>query len=214
MKRTVRALSLALAAVAACSHGSVAPPDAEARLIVTADLSGTAVATVVVEVTASDFPTALLFNLHIVNSVASGTISLPAGSNRTVTMRAYDAGGVETHSGSVTLDVQAGTNPTISMVLTPLTGDVPIQASLGSFSVTVPPPSKDDIHIDETLPLTAVVKDWNGNTITATVAWATADPSIATVDVSGLVTGIGPGSTTIAATYRGAIGTATVTVEP
>jgi len=214
MRRTVRALSLALAAVAACSHGSVAPSDAEARLIVTADLSGTAVATVVVEVTASDFPTALLFNLHIVNSVASGTISLPAGSSRTVTMRAYDAGGVETHNGSVTLDVHGGTNPTISMVLTPLTGDVPIQASLGSFSVTVPPPSKDDIHIDETLPLTAVVKDWNGNTITATVAWATADPSIATVDVSGLVTGIGPGSTTIAATYRGAIGTATVTVEP
>ena len=210
----MRGVSLALAAVvAACAHGAVEPPASDARLIVTADLTGTTVASVVVEVTAPDLPTALLFNIPIVNRVASGTIALRAGSDRTITLRAYDAGGVQTHSGSARVDVHAGTNTSISIVLMPLTGDLPIQVTLGSFSVTVTP-SLNDIKVGATVPLTALVRDWNGNPDTATVAWATADPSIAFVDASGLVTATGAGSTTIAATVRGAIGTATVTVSP
>ena len=181
-------------------------------LLITADLFGSPVGTVVVEVTAPDIPSQL-FNIPIVNHVASGTIALRAGSGRTITMRAYDAGGVETHTGSVTIDVQHGINATVSIMLMPLTGDVPIQATLGSFSVTVMP-SATGVAVGATVPLTAVVKDWNGNPTTATVAWATYDPSIASVDASGLVSGMSAGITTIAATARGATGTATITVGP
>jgi hypothetical protein len=128
-------------------------------------------------------------------------------------MRAYDAGGVETHRGAVTLDVHGGANPTISLVLMPLTGDVPIDVTLGSFSVTVTP-AANSITIEESAQLTAVIKDWHGNPTTGTVAWATSDPAIASVDASGLARGTRTGSTTISATFNGATGTATVTVEP
>ena len=90
---------------------------AEASLFLSADLSGTAIVTVTADVTASDIPTALAFDLPIANSVAAGTITLPAGSNRTIALSAYDAQGVETHSGSVTLSIQPGSNPAISLVL-------------------------------------------------------------------------------------------------
>src|SRR3989475_5482034 len=103
---------------------------AETTLLVRADLSGTTVATMVVEVTAPDIATTLVFNISVTDRVALGIITLPAGSDRTITMRAYDAGGVETHSGAVTVAVQRGANPTIAIMLMPLAGDVPINATL------------------------------------------------------------------------------------
>jgi len=133
---------VSLHVLASCSASSVTRPrgdDGQASLVVTVDVSATSVATVVVEVTAPDITTPLVFNIPIANSVASGTVTIPAGSDRTITIRAFDAGGVQTHSGSVTANVQSGTNPSISIVLTPLTGDVPINATLGSTRVAVTP---------------------------------------------------------------------------
>ena len=213
----MRWISFALAsllAFAACArHGAVDPGGGQATLVVRADLSATTVASVVVEVTAPDFATAMVFNIPIVNRVATGTITLQAGSSRTITMRAFDAGGVQTHRGSVTVNIQPGTNPTISIVLMPLTGDVSINATLGSFTVTVMP-NPNSLRIGGTVQLTALVRDWNGNTATETVAWATYDPSIASVDASGLVSATGAGNTTISATFRGATATTTVSVSP
>jgi uncharacterized protein YjdB len=171
------------------------------------------VATIVVQVTATDIPTALVFNIPIINGVASGTVTVPAGSNRTIMIRGFDAGGVVTHSGSVTLNVQAGTNPAVSIVLTPLTGDVPITATLGQFVVTVSPPSAN-LSIAGTTQLSATIKDTQGNTVNGVVSWATLNPGVATVDASGLVTGTGAGSTTISAVFHGVTGVATVTVGP
>ena len=91
-------------------------------LLITADLFGSPVGTVVVEVTAPDIPTPLAFNIPAVNGVASGTITVPAGANRSIALRAYDAGGVVTDTGSATLNIQPGTNPTISILLTPVAG--------------------------------------------------------------------------------------------
>src|SRR5436309_12967927 len=134
---------LPLWALAACSTGDVTrPPAGDASLVVRVNVSGTAVATVVVDVSAPDMPTPLVFNIPVVDGVASGTITIPAGSNRTVAIRAFDAGGVETHTGSTTITVQAGTNPSISITLNPLTGDVPIEATLGSLTIAVTPTPK------------------------------------------------------------------------
>jgi hypothetical protein len=154
-----------------------------------------------------------VFNIPIVGSVAQGPITVPAGSNRTITLRAFDAGGVKTHDGSVILAIQPGTNPTLSMVLRPLTGDLPIHVILGSFTVAVTP-SANTLAIGATVQLTAAITDWNGNPATETVSWATDNPGIASVDASGLVTAQGGGNTTISATFAGVAGTATVNVTP
>jgi uncharacterized protein YjdB len=178
-----------------------------------ADLSGIAIARLVVEVSAPDIVPPLVFNITIAGGVASGTVTVPAGSARTITMRAYDAGGVETHSGSITVAVQAATNPTISVVLIPLTGDVPINANLGSVNVSVTPTSRS-LSVGDTATFAASLKDANGNSVSGTVAWATRDPGVAAVDANGLVTAVGAGSTNISATFSGAVGVATVTVAP
>src|SRR3990172_2294019 len=129
-------------ALGACLSRDVTEPRGDDRaitLLVRADVSASGVAVVAVEVTAPDITTPLVFNIPIANGIASGTITLPAGSNRTITMRAFDAGGVETHRGAVTVNIQPGSNPTIALVLAPLAGDVPIDVTLGSFVVTVTP---------------------------------------------------------------------------
>jgi hypothetical protein len=209
-------MSLVLAAtslLAACGDGSVDPRENRGTLIVRADVSAATVATLVAEVTAADIPTALTFNIPIASGVAAGTLTIPSGSSRTVTLRAYDAGGILTHSGSATLNVQPGTNPTVAIILTPLTGDLPIVVTLGSFTITVTPPATT-VRVGGTVQLDVSITDWNGQTTAGTVSWATKDPGIATVDTTGLVTGAGIGSTRIGATFRGATGTATVDVTP
>jgi hypothetical protein len=188
---------------------------AETTLLVRADLSGSTVATVVVEVAAPDISPTLVFNIPISSRVALGTITLPAGSYRTITMRAYDAGGVETHSGAVTVAIQPGTSPTISIVLMPLTGDVPINATLGTFAVTLTP-ARDTVTVSGTVTLTASLLDGNGTPVAGQVDWGTLAPGVATVVSTGQqtarVTAIRPGQTTIVATYGGTAGPATIVV--
>jgi len=191
-------------------------PPSEARLLLRADLSGTAVATLVVEVTAADIAPALLFNIPIVAGAAAGTITLPAGANRTIAIRAYDAGGVQTHSGAVTVSLQPGANPTISIVLTPLTGDAPIEATLGSFALIVTP-AVDSLLIGDTISLTATILDVNGTPVAGQVVWGVLTPRVASVVSTGTqtsrVTAIRPGRTTVVATYGGTAGPAAVAVQ-
>jgi len=191
------------------------PRPPEARLLLRADLSGTAVATLVVEVTAPDVAPALLFNVPVVAGAASGTLTIPAGSNRAIAVRAYDAGGVETHSGSVTISLQPGANPTIAIVLTPLTGDVPIEVTLGSFAVIVTP-AADSLLIGDTLTLTATILDAYGTPVPGRVVWGALSPRAASVVSTGpqtaRVTAIRPGRTTVVATYGGTAGPAAVAV--
>ena len=211
--RTVHFTLASVLLLAACGDDPVYPNHGHGTLIVRADVSATAVATLVAEVAGPDIPTPLLFNIPITAGVASGAITIPAGSNRSVTLRAYDAGGVLTHSGSVQLAIQAGSNATVAITLTPLTGDQAIVVTLGSFTITVTPASAN-VGIGATVQLGVSITDWNGAPTTATVSWATQDPGIATVDTTGLVTGAGAGTTKIAATFHGATGTATIGVGP
>ena len=46
------------------------------------------------------------------------------------------------------------------------------------------------------------------------ITWSTSDANVATVDQTGLVRGVGPGSATITATSEGQSGTAAITVTP
>ena len=203
-------LAFLLLTASACDKNAVDPPG-DARLVLFANLAGTSVTTVVVNVTAPDIPTALVFNIAVLNGIATDTIAIPAGSHRTIAMQAYDAAGVETHSGSILVDIQPGTNATITIVMQPLTGDLPITVSLGSQTVTVSP-SALQLAAGDTSRLSASITDWNGHAVAGSVRWATSDPSVATVDASGLVTAVRSGSTSVVATFQGAGGHATVTV--
>jgi Bacterial Ig-like domain (group 2) len=210
--RVVFAILPCVLASVSCGKDAVGPTD-EAKLVLFADVSGTSAATVVVDVSAPDIPTALVFNIKVVGGVAMDTIVVPAGSNRTIVMRAYDVGGVETHSGSKVLNIAPGTNATITITLQPLTGDLPITATLGSRSVAVTPTAATRA-VSDTVRLTAAITDWNGSPVSGTIRWATHDPGIATVDSAGLVTAVHAGSTTVTATFSGAAGRATITVTP
>lgn len=63
-----------------------------------------------------------------------------------------------------------------------------------------------------TLQLTAVVQDANGNVMAVTPQWVSLDPSKATVDANGLVTGVAVGNVTISAVAQGKVGQALVHV--
>src|SRR6266581_1556717 len=82
------------AALGSCAEHPVAVTPHDASLQVYLSVASTAVTSVVVKVTALDIPDTLAFNLNVESGTASGTISVPTGSNRTFIVSAYDAGGI------------------------------------------------------------------------------------------------------------------------
>lgn len=212
--RTLRGL-LAMAAVVllgACSDGITDPAAGTGSAIrVTANTSGTPIATLVVQVTAADISTPLAFNLQSVNGVATGTIKVPPGTARTFTVRAFDGTGEVTHEGSATVDVSAGNNAPLSITLGPRSGHVGVTVTFGAASVIVDPASATVLD-DSTFQLSAVVVNAQGDTVNATVDWATSNPARATVSANGLVTAVDTGTVQIHATYEGIGGFSTITV--
>lgn len=92
------------------------------------------------------------------------------------------------------------------------TAKVDVVVPVASVDVT---PGTAQISTGGTVKLTATPRASNGAALTGRpVAWSTTDPTIATVDGTGLVTGVGAGSATIRATSEGQTGTATVEVFP
>jgi len=74
-------------------------------------------------------------------------------------------------------------------------------------------PALASVAAGQTVQLTASPKDANGYTLTGrTVLWTSSNTSAATVDASGLVTGVGAGSATITATSENVQGTSAITV--
>jgi hypothetical protein len=183
-------------------------------LQITAVTVGTPINMLVVQVTAADIPTPLVFNLTVTNGVASGTLKIPPGPARTILVRAFDTNGNITHEGSVTFDVRPGQNPMVQCHLTPRVGQVPITVTFGSYGVTVTPPAATiDVTVTRQLQLAVAVTDANGQVISSpSVEWATSNPAVATVSAAGLVTGASNGVATIVATYEGVGGSSQVTV--
>ncbi|HKW40089.1 MAG TPA: Ig-like domain-containing protein, partial [Gemmatimonadales bacterium] len=79
-------------------------------------------------------------------------------------------------------------------------------------SVSVSPPSAC-LAAGQTVQLTATVKDSAGNVTGRAVTWVSSNPGVASVDASGLVTGVTFGSTTITATSKGHSGAAGVALQ-
>jgi hypothetical protein len=222
-RRSVLAGLLATLAVAACQPGTEPPPPIRepGRLVVSASVAGTPIATVVVEVRATDITSPLVFNLTLASGTASGTITVPAGSGRTIEVRAYDAAGILTHRGSRSgIEIREGaSNPSISISVLSLGGAQPITVQLSSHSVTVTAGGPLTVAVGGTLGLTATVRDADGVEVipgAGELQWATDAPAFASVSASGVVTGVMARSETvkIMATYLAVGGSINVTVTP
>ncbi|MBI3790277.1 MAG: 5'-nucleotidase C-terminal domain-containing protein [Gemmatimonadetes bacterium] len=210
--RLVRAFAVACAALLATCTDPVAPAKLTAPITIQFAVASSTIASVLVEVTASDLPTTLQFNLTVASGVASGVVQIPVGSNRTITVHAYDVNGLETHRGKTVINVTSGSNSAASIVLLPLTGSVPITATVGAYVVVITPAS-DTVSTGGTVQLTATVTD-GVNTLAVSSAWASLSPFAATVDSTGRVHGLLPGLVTIVATYGSSAGSAQVLVSP
>ncbi len=68
------------------------------------------------------------------------------------------------------------------------------------------------LPVGRTTLLSALVRNQQGNPMTAPVTWQSAAPGVATVDAGGTVTGVAPGSAVITATAGSASGSVTFTV--
>jgi alpha-tubulin suppressor-like RCC1 family protein len=95
-------------------------------------------------------------------------------------------------SGSATLTVEAPT---------PVVGSIDV----APVAVTLQPGNTQQYE--------AIVRDTDGNPMTADVVWTSSDESISTVDQAGLVTAISAGTATITATVGSVSGSGTLTVE-
>jgi uncharacterized protein YjdB len=208
------ALLVGAAQLAACAHGGPTDPaDTAERLEIRFTAQVTAVVEgVSVEISAVDIDPPSIQNVPVTNGVASGTIEVAPGSDRHITVRAYDVRGIETHAGATTIDVLPGTNLQVSLTLEPVSGDVPILVELVSYVVTLTP-ATSSLAVDDTLRLTVTVEDGGGNPIAdPQVAWGSTAPSVAWVDQAGFVIAVAPGSTIVAANYRGTVALAEISV--
>lgn len=105
-------------------------------------------------------------------------------------------------SGLVTA-VALGT-ATISAKVKNVTGTASVTVTQSGASVVIDPIGNEPLEVGLTLQLTATAYDISGTPIDVTINWASGAPSIATVDATGLVTGVGRGTATITASVGSA----------
>ena len=111
----------------------------------------------------------------------------------------------------VALAAACGGDSTTAPTPVPLPPD-PTPVPTSPTTVTVSPLTAE-LDVGETVQLAAVVRDQNSSVMAgATVTWTSSASSVATVDPSGLVTGVAEGTATITASVGDVQGTAEITV--
>jgi uncharacterized protein YjdB len=136
---------------------------------------------------------------------------------QTVTWSTNNAAAATVSSTGIVSGVAAG-SATITASTAGVSGTSAITVTTGPppppvvTTVTVGPTSAS-VVAGATTTLQATVKDQNGNVMTGqTVTWTTSNGAAATVNSSGVVTGVAAGSATITATSSGKTGTSSITV--
>lgn len=80
-------------------------------------------------------------------------------------------------------------------------------------TITLSVASADLTFINETVPLSAIVLDQNGNSIGGAITWASDDETVATVTMTGIVRAAGNGSAEVTATVGAISASATINVQ-
>jgi hypothetical protein len=216
-RRLLAALFVVTAFVAGCRDGMPTGPNpippGSGRLSVVAQFELNTATNLVIEVSAPDIPQTLVFNLEIVNGTASGSVTIPAGSNRLIVVRAFD-GKTETHRGSRSVTIVEGVNAPLSLTLLPLAGTVPVTVSFGVAVVSVTPLTWS-LPVDSTVAFAATVMDATGAMeASPIVRWASTDTRKLTIDSTGLATARDTGTVMVVAVSGGAAARSTVTITP
>lgn len=163
--------------------------------------------------------------------VTPATATVVIGQTVQLTATPKDAGGTPLTGRSVTWassNAAIGTVTTNGLVSGVTPGTITVAATsegktgLATITVTTVPvatvevsPSSASILVGTTTALSAVTKDAQGNVLSGRpIAWSSSNASVATVNGSGVVTGVGAGSATITATSEGRSATAAITVSP
>ena len=158
-------------------------------------------------------------------SALSPVVTQPSGAaNASVTYGTTTPGVATVSAAGLILAVGPGT-ATITITATAVANTGFSAASkTATVTVTVTPvpvatvsvaPADASILAGSTQQLVVIARDADGQVLTGrTVSWATLNAAAATVNTSGLVTGVAAGSATITATIEGIVGTATITVLP
>jgi len=171
---------------------------------------------------------------HTKGSVASVAMSLPSatvsvGSTVQVTATPLDANdnplsdrvvtwtssapAVATVSANGLVSGVAAGSATITATSEGKSGTAAITVTSVPVASVVVSPASASMQVGQTVQLTATTLDANGNVLTGrAIAWTTNAAAVATVDATGLVSGVAPGSATITATSEGKSGTAAITV--
>lgn len=204
LRRLLAAAAIAVAALVGCTDlqaPPVDPPAVPLPFLVAFDLHAS-VTQVVVTVSGARIDPPLVFNFPVVNDTASGTMTLPVGTNRLVVAQAFDSAGIEILRGQLTMNVVAGANAAVALVLSPLIGSVPVTAVIGSVSLTLTSAAAS-LRAGGTVALTAVVRDQTGAVVSAPVRFAVSRPPAARVSADGVLTALDTGAVTVTATAFG-----------
>jgi uncharacterized protein YjdB len=168
-----------------------------------------AVASVVVSPASLDLVVADTSRLTLVGRDAGGAV-VPG---LTVAWRSLAAGVATVDAGGLVRGVAPGTTFVVGQVGTlEDSASVVVTAAaptVGSVSVAPDPVS---VAAGDTTRLTATVHDTDGNEMTATVTWSSSSAAVATVNTSGLVTGVAAGTAFIRAVVGDVSDSAAVTV--
>lgn len=160
--------------------------------------------------------------------VAPPAPSITVGDQVQLSASAYDANGRNAMLGNVkwtTSDNKTASVDGDGTVTGKAAGTATITATSGKVSgtatvtVNAPPPAKIavkpanvSLKVGDKQQLTATVSDAKGKTMSATVTWASADPTIATVDQDGTVHGVAAGVVKVTASIGTLSAASTVTV--
>ena len=217
VRRLLAALLVVTLTAIGCRDGALTGPDpipkGSGRLSVSAQFELNTATNLVIEVSAPDIPVPLVFNLPIVNGTATGSVTIPAGGNRLIVVRAFD-GRTETHRGTRTVTIVEGVNASLAIPLLPLAGTVPVTVTFGVAIVTVTPLTWT-LQVDQTVSFSATLMDATGALQSnAVIRWASTDTRLLTIDSAGVATARDTGTVMVVAVANGAAGRAIITVLP
>lgn len=204
IRRLAAVVAVAVSALAACTDlqaPAVNPPAVPLPFLVAFDLHAS-VTQVVVTVSGVRIDPPLVFNFPVVNDTARGTMTLPVGTNRLVVAQAFDSAGIEILRGQRTMNVVAGANAAVALVLSPLIGSLPVTAVIGNVTLTLTA-AATSLRAGSTVALTAELRDETGAVLSAPVRFAVSRPPAARVRADGILTALDTGSVTVTATAFG-----------
>lgn len=115
-------------------------------------------------------------------------------------------------TGTTTIQATSSIPPTFSSGSAGTTTLTVSSASLSSLSVSPTNPNLP-AGVTQQFTATATYSDGTSYDLTSQVAWSSSDPSVATINSSGLATTIAPGTTTLSIVFVGVSGSTTLTVN-